>query len=555
MKTDLPNCNPVVLQLPIGKEAQFAGMIDLFTEQAFVWDTGDEVGVSFSTQDVPADMKDLVAQYRTKLIDSIVETDEALFAKYCDSQPITVEELKAALRKATIARTLVPVLCGSALRNKGVQPLLDAVVDYLPSPLEISTITATKSDGTEVELKADPDGPLAVQAFKIHKNKFGTLTFVRVVSGTLSKGQRVWNSKRRVYESISQPVKLIGIHQDKVDKLAAGDIGAVIGCKLTLTGDTLCDESFELTLRGINIPDAVVSQAIEAKAHADQEKLMKGLGALAEMDPSFKWTLNPETGQTVIWGLGELHLEIIKDRLLKEYEVDTNVGAPEVAFRETVLSAAEAMGEQKKQSGGHGQFAVVKLRIEPAPAQPVEGLPEAEDGVIFVNKITGGAIPQEFIPDIEAGVREAAKCGALASYPVVGVMVTLLDGKFHEVDSSKIAFKLAGIDGFKKAFSAAKPALLEPMGKLDVVVPEQFTGAMYSEIQQRRGKVLSSDSKNGQTVAQATVPMSEMFGFTGSLRGKTEGKGAGQVTPSGYELAPESVVNEMLEKNEAKAKK
>ncbi len=531
-----------VLQLPIGASEGFVGVVDLISGKAIVWDASDASGATFKTVDVPADMAETVAQYRKELIESIAENNEALLEKYFAEEPISEAELKAALRADVCAMRLMPVLCGSAFKNKGVQPLLDAIVDFLPSPLDVPAVKGVLEDGTEVERKTDNNEPLAALAFKVTSDNHGNLTFVRVYSGVLKSGTGVWNSGKNQTERVSRLVKLQGNKREEVSQLAAGDIGAVIGLKVTTTGDTLCDDDKPVKLESINAPEPVISMSIEPVSRDGNTKLGEALSKLAMEDPSFRRFTDAETGQTIIAGMGELHLEIKRDILKRTYGVEVNAGEPQYAYRETIRVAAEGVGKHVKQSGGKGQFGHAEIVLEPLP----EG-----SGFEFVDDIVGGVIPREFIPSVEKGIKSALEEGALAGYPVIGVRARLVFGSSHDVDSSQIAFELAGRLAFRDAFAKAKPVLLEPIMELTVEVPARFVGDVIGDVSRRRGKVLGMDETDGLAIVRATVPLSMMFQYTTHLRGATQGQGTSTMEFKCYEQVPSEAAAEII----AKAKK
>ncbi|HIE32515.1 MAG TPA: elongation factor G, partial [Thermodesulfobacteriaceae bacterium] len=471
---------PLPLQIPIGAEDSFVGVVDLLDMKAIVWEE-ETLGAKYHYEEIPADLKDKAEEYRTNLIETLADINDEIMEKYLEGHEITQEELKKAIREATLAFKVVPVLCGAAFKNKGVQPLLDAIVDYLPSPLDIPPVKGINPDtGEEEERVTDPDGPLAALAFKIMTDPYvGTLTFLRIYSGKLESGVTVYNSTKRKRERIGRLVRMHAKHREEITSAEAGDIVAALGLRVTTTGDTLCDETKPIELEKLEIPDPVISVAVEPKTKADQDKLANALQKIALEDPSFRVQTDQETGQTLIWGMGELHLEIIVDRLVREFKVGVNVGRPEVAYKETITSVAEAEGKYIKQTGGRGQYGHVKLIVEPNQGKGFE----------FVSEIVGGAIPKEFIPSVEKGVREAMEQGVLAGYPVIDVKVRLVDGSYHEVDSSDMAFAIAGSLGFKEAAKKANPVLLEPVMRLEVVTPEEYLGDVLGDISSRRGKV------------------------------------------------------------------
>lgn len=534
MMKDRLKTNAVPIQLPIGKEEDFVGIIDLVEGKAVVWDEST-LGAKFHDEEIPADMQDLYKEYRDKLVEAASDFDEALMEKYLDGAEVTAKELKAAIRKGAISMGLTPVICGTAFKNKGVQPFLDAVIDYLPSPIDIPAIVGINPD-TELEETREPkdDLPYAALAFKIMTDPFvGQLTFFRLYSGTLEAGSYVYNSTKGKKERIGRLLKMHSNKREEVKTIYAGDIAAAVGLKYTVTGDTLCDGDNQVILETLDIPEPVMSIAIEPKTKSDQEKLGVSLQKLSVEDPSFRVQTDEETGQTIISGMGELHLEIIVDRLFREYKVDANVGRPQVAYKETITKAARAEGKYVKQTGGRGQYGHVYLEIEPS---------EVGVGFEFENKIVGGVVPREYINSVEAGVKGATESGILAGFPVVDVKVTLYDGSYHEVDSSEMAFKIAASMGFKAAVKLATPVLLEPVMNVEVVVPEQFMGDVIGDLNSRRGKVLGMDTRGGFQVISSTVPLASMFGYSTDLRSKTQGRATYSMQFAHYEQVPASVL-------------
>jgi elongation factor G len=531
MRTRL-GANPVLLQLPIGSEERFVGVVDLITLKAIVW-KDESQGAEFSVEQIPAAMEAQVAEYRDKLLESVAEYDETLLARYLNSEPVGEDSIRKAVREATIRLKLVPVLCGAAFKNKGVQPLLDAVVDYLPSPLDVPPVQGVDAKGNTVERPAKPDAPFAALAFKIMSDHHvGQLVFVRVYSGTLKVGQNVKNSTQDRRERVGRMLQMHANHREDIESISAGDIAAIVGLKKTLTGDTLCAENASLVLESIEFPMPVIEIVIEPKTKADQEKLSEALGKLAVEDPSFRVHTNEETGQTLIAGQGELHLEIIIDRLLREFRVAANVGKPQVAYKETILQAAKAEGRFIRQSGGKGQYGHVVLEIEPN---------ERGKGIEYETKVVQGHVPREFWKSIEQGVREALQSGTLAGFPVVDVRVRLVDGSFHEVDSSELAFKIAASMGVKDALDAGKPALLEPVMFTEVVAPELSMGAVIDDLNARRGRITMVEPRGNAQVIQAEVPLGKMFGYVSSLRSITQGRATYTMKFQHYAPAPESV--------------
>jgi elongation factor G len=532
---------PAVIQLPIGKEAEFRGHFDVIERKAIIFD--DETkGAKFTVTDVPAEYQQQVEEYRTKLIETVAEHDDQLMEKYVAEQPISVEELKAAIRRATIALAISPVLCGASFRNKGVQQLLDAVIDYLPAPTDIPPIKGidVKTE-TEIELRPDDQGLFAALAFKIATDPFvGQLTFFRVYSGTLAAGSYIYNSTKNSRERIGRLLKMHANKREEVKEVYAGEICAAVGLKGTTTGDTFCNEDKPLLLEVMRFPEPVISMAIEPKTKADQERMGLSLQKLGQEDPSLRLNTDEETGQTIISGMGELHLEIIVDRLLREFKVDANVGKPQVAYRETIQSKAEAEGKYIRQTGGRGQYGHVYLEVEPL---------EAGTGFEFVNEVVGGAIPKEYIPAVEKGIREALEDGVLAGYPMVDFRVTLTDGSYHDVDSSEMAFKIAGSMGFKEAARRATPTLLEPVMSLEVIVPEVYMGDVIGDLNSRRGKIHGMRVRAGAQVITADVPLREMFGYATDLRSKTQGRGTFSMQFSRYEAVPKQIAEEIIGKS------
>ncbi len=518
MLRDRLGAHPVPIQIPIGREDHYRGLVDLIDQVALVWDESDEtLGKEYKQVEIPADLRDEVKEYREKMIEALAEVDGHLMERYVASEPISVEEIKAAIRKGAVTLTLFPVICGASFKNKGVQPLLDAVIDYLPSPLEIPPMQGINPDTKEMEERIPADAaPFAALAFKIMNDQHvGQLVFLRVYSGTLASGSGVYNSTRDEKERVGRLLRMHANKREEVDSIAAGDIAAAIGLKYTTTGDTLCDPDEPIVLESMTFPEPVIAVAIEPKTRVDEEKLSVSLSRLALEDPTFRVTSDEETGQTLIHGMGELHLEIIVDRLLREFRVEANVGKPQVAYRETVRQLAEAQGRYVRQTGGRGQYGDVYLEVE--PAAPGEGFS-------FENKIIGGSIPKEFIPAVEKGIREALDSGVLAGYPIVDVKVRLTDGSYHDVDSSEMAFKIAASMGFKEACRRAKPALLEPVMNVEVVTPEEYMGAVVGDLNSRRGRIISMEARGTSQVIRAHVPLGQMFGYVTDLRSMTQGR-------------------------------
>ncbi len=530
--------NPVPVQLPLGKEEGYRGIVDLVRMCAVVWDE-DTLGARYHEEPIPEGLSAEVAEARERLMESLADVNDGLLEKYLSGQAIEPEELAAAIRKATIELRIIPVVCGSAFRNKGVQPLLDAVVDFLPSPLDIPPVTGTDPrDGSIVERPASDDAPFSALAFKIMNDPFvGHLTFVRVYSGTLNSGDYVFVPGRQRKERIGRLLKMHANKREEIKTVYAGDIAACVGLKTAFTGDTLCDPEHEIVLESITAPDPVISIAIEPRTKADQEKLGLSLQKLMMEDPSFQVRTDEETGQTLISGMGELHLEIIVDRLMREFKVEANVGRPQVAYRETITKKMKQEGRYIRQTGGRGQYGHVWIAVEPS---------EKGKGVEFVNKIVGGAIPKEFVAPVEKGVREAAEGGVIAGYPVVDVKVTLFDGSFHEVDSSEMAFKIAGSMAFKAACNAANPIILEPIMSVEVVTPEEFMGDVIGDLSSRRGRIQGIEARGNTQVIGAHVPLAHMFGYATDLRSKTQGRATYTMQFDHYEPAPTSVSEEVV---------
>ena len=537
MLHDRLKCNAVAIQLPIGAEDTFKGIIDLIDMKADVY--YDDMGNDIRVEDIPEDMKAEAEEYRGKLMEAIAETDETLMEKYFTEGELTKEEIKKALRKATIDNSIVPVTCGSSYRNKGVQKLLDAIVDYMPSPLDVPAIKGINPETEEEEERpSDDNGPFAALAFKIATDPFvGKLAFFRVYSGKVDAGTTVYNSCKDANERMGRIVQMHANHRTDLETCYAGDIAAAVGLKNTTTGDTLCDEDHPIVLESMNFPDPVIRVAIEPKTKAGSEKMGIALAKLAEEDPTFRTWTDEETGQTIIAGMGELHLEIIVDRLLREFKVEANVGAPQVAYRETIRKAVTHEEKYKRQSGGKGQYGHVKITVEPN---------EPGKGYEFINAVVGGAIPKEYIPAVDAGIQGAMKTGVLAGYPVVDVKVSLIDGSYHEVDSSEMAFQIAGSMAFKEAIRKADPCIMEPIMKVAVVVPDDYIGNVIGDLNSRRGLVGDQESMNGTTRINAEVPLAQMFGYATDLRSKTQGRGQYVMEPSHYAQVPKSVADEII---------
>ncbi|NLX61820.1 MAG: elongation factor G [Tissierellia bacterium] len=529
--------NPVPIQLPIGKEDTFTGIVDLIEMNARIYK--DDLGKEIEVVDIPEDLKDFAQEYREKLLESVADFDEELMMKYLEGEEITPEEIKKALRAATIDVKIIPVLCGSSYKNKGVQPLLDAIVDFMPSPTDIPAIQGFDVDGEEtLERHPSDDEPFSALAFKIVSDPYvGKLAYFRVYSGTLKSGSYVYNPVKRKKERIGRILLMHANKREEVDEVYAGDIAAAVGLKHTTTGDTLCDENNQIVLESMDFPDPVIEVAIEPKSKASQEKMSIALGKLAEEDPTFKTFTNEETGQIIIAGMGELHLDIIVDRLLREFKVEANVGSPQVAYKESISAAAEADTKYVRQSGGRGQYGHVKIRIEPQ---------EPGKGYEFVNQIVGGVIPKEYIPAVDAGIQEAMQSGILGGYPVVDVKVTLYDGSYHEVDSSEMAFKIAGSMAFKEAMAKAKPILLEPIMKVEVIVPEEYMGDVIGDINSRRGRIEGMEPRDGVQVVRAYVPLAQMFGYATDLRSNTQGRAVYTMQFDHYAQVPNNIADEIL---------
>lgn len=539
---DRLRANAVAIQLPIGSETEFKGIIDLVKMNAKIYN--DDLGQDIQDAEIPADLQELAQEYRLKMVEAVAEVDDALIEKYLEGQELTEEEIHYALRKGTVEGKIVPVLCGSAFKNKGVQLLLDAVVDYLPSPLEVPAIKGVLSDGTESSRKADDEEPFSALAFKIAADPYGRLTFLRVYSGVLEKGSYVYNSTKQQKERISRLIVLKANERIEVDALRAGDLGAAIGLKNTITGDTLCDEQNPIILESLFVPEPVISVAVEPKTKQDMEKLSKALQALSDEDPTFRVSVDPETNQTVIAGMGELHLEILVDRMLREYKVEANVGKPQVAYRETVRKPSKAEGKFIRQSGGKGQYGHVVMELEPL---------EAGKGFEFVSKIVGGSIPKEYVPAVAQGMKEACESGILAGYPLIDLKATLVDGSYHEVDSSEMAFKIAGSMAIRSAVEKASPVLLEPMMKVEVEVPEDFLGDVMGDLNSRRGNIEGMNSEGGLAKVSAKVPLAEMFGYATDIRSKTQGRGIFSMEFSNYDEVPRNVAEAIIAKSKGNA--
>ncbi len=537
MMHDRLKCNAVPIQLPIGKEEDFKGVVDLLKMKAYLF--YDELGKDMREEEVPADMLELCQEYREKLMDAVSEVDDEIMEMYLNGDEVPIDKIKAAIRRATIDNTMVPVTCGSSYKNKGVQEMLDAVVDYLPSPLDKKGVKGINPDTGEEDFRpASDQAPFSALAFKIATDPYvGKLCYFRVYSGTLEKGTTVLNSTKHSRERLGRILQMHANHREDINTVYSGDIAAAVGVKNTTTGDTFCDESHPIILESMVFPEPVIRVAIEPKTKAGQEKMGIALAKLAEEDPTFKTYTDEETGQTIIAGMGELHLEIIVDRLLREFKVEANVGAPQVAYKETIRKAVDQETKYARQSGGKGQYGHVKLHVEPN---------EPGKGYEFVNAIVGGAIPKEFIPAVDAGIQGAMQAGVQAGFPVVDVKVTLYDGSFHEVDSSELAFKIAGSMAFKEACRKANPCILEPIMKVSVVVPDDYMGAVIGDLTARRGNILGQITRTGSVQVDANVPLAEMFGYATDLRSKTQGRGQYTMEPSHYTELPKSKSEEIV---------
>ncbi|MCL4503066.1 MAG: elongation factor G [Deltaproteobacteria bacterium] len=535
--------NPVLVQLPIGEEDRFQGVIDLINMNALIYDEATK-GMRFEVTDIPADYQDLAEEQRTLLLEALAEADEEVMERYLADEPVNAEMMRRALRRGTIGLALVPVLCGSAFKNKGIQPLLDAVVDYLPSPLDIPPVTGVTPKGEVEERPASDEAPLAVLAFKLVSDPYvGHLTFLRVYSGKLAAGSTVLNSSKGVKERIGRLLKMHANKREEIEAAYAGDIVAAVGLKNTTTGDTLADDREPVVLETLHIPQPVIDIAIEPATKADQDKLGQALSRIAAEDPSFRLKSDPETGETIISGMGELHLEIIVDRLMREFKVDARVGKPQVAYRETITEEARAEGKFVRQSGGRGQYGHVVLVLKPLPAG---------EGVVFENKIVGGVVPKEYIPAVEKGVKEAAATGILG-YPMVDLEIDLVDGSYHEVDSSERSFFIAGSMGFKEAAKRARPVLLEPIMDLEVVAPEDFVGEVMGELNARRGRVTGMESRGSTQIIHGQVPLATMFGYATALRSSTQGRATFTMQFDHYEPVSASLAEEILGRRQARA--
>ncbi|NLW46550.1 MAG: elongation factor G [Firmicutes bacterium] len=532
--------NPIALQVPIGSEDNFSGIVDLVTEKAFIYT--DDLGSRTEAKAIPDDLVDITSEYRSKMIEALAEFDDELMVKYLEGETIQVEEIKAAVRKGTLSAKITPVLCGSSFKNKGVQLLLDAVVDYLPCPLDLPPIKGTiPGQDVEIERKSSDTEPFSALAFKIMADPYvGKLAFFRVYSGTLKTGSYVLNSTKNKRERIGRILRMHANHREDIDTVFTGDIAAVVGLKDTTTGDSLCDEKTPILLESMEFPEPVIDIAIEPKTKADQDKLGLSLAKLAEEDPTFKVHTDEETGQTIISGMGELHLEIIVDRLLREFKVGANVGKPQVAYRETIRQTVKSEGKFVRQSGGRGQYGHVWLELQPL---------EPGSGFQFENKIVGGVVPREYIAPVETGVKDAMQSGILAGYPVVDVKVTIFDGSYHEVDSSEMAFRIAGSMAFKEGAQKAKPVLLEPIMKVEITTPEEYMGDIMGDFNSRRGRIDGMENRPGAQVIRGFVPLSEMFGYATAIRSASQGRAAYSMHFSHYEEVPKNIAETIIQKS------
>ncbi|MEF3303369.1 elongation factor G [Paenibacillus sp. GYB003] len=536
---DRLKANAVAIQLPIGAEADFKGIIDLVEQVAYMYK--DDLGKDIEKVGIPADYQDKVSELRTELVEKVAELDEELTMKYLEGEEISVPEIKAALRKGVCEVKIFPVICGSSYKNKGVQLMLDAVIDYLPAPVDVPDIRGTLEDGTEVVRKSSDTEPFSALAFKIATDPYvGKLTFFRVYSGVLVSGSYVLNATKGKRERIGRILQMHANSRQEISEVYSGDIAAAVGLKDTITGDTLCDEKNPVILESMNFPEPVISIAVEPKTKADQDKMGVALSKLAEEDPTFRYYTDEETGQTIIQGMGELHLEIIVDRMLREFKVETNVGKPQVAYRETFRSPAKVEGKFVRQSGGRGQYGHVWIEFEPL---------EPGTGFQFENKIVGGVVPREYIPAVQAGIEESMKNGVLAGYPLVDLKATIVDGSYHDVDSSEMAFKIAGSMALKAAKDKCNPALLEPIMKVEVTVPDEYMGDVMGDLNSRRGRIEGMDSRGGAQIIRSKVPLAEMFGYSTTLRSRTQGRGVYSMEISHYEEVPKSIAEEIIAKN------
>ncbi len=543
--SDRLGSKPLVIQLPIGAESDFTGMVDLVEMRALTWHGEVQKGADYTIEEIPEDLREKAAEYREKLVEAVAETDDELMELYLGGEELTTEQIKAGIRKIVVERSAFPVLCGSAFKNKGVQPMLDAVIDYLPSPLDVPPVEGTLPDGVTVETrKPSADEPFSALAFKIMTHPFfGKLTYIRVYSGRLPAGSAVSNSTKDRSERIGKIFQMHANKENPVDEALVGHIYAVIGLKQTTTGDTLCDKAHPIILESMTFPAPVIEVAVEPKTKSDQEKLGTAIQRLAEEDPTFQVKLDDETGQTIISGMGELHLEVLVNRMKSDFKVEANIGKPQVAYRETIRRKVEKYSyTHKKQTGGSGQFAKIIIELEP--------LPKNEEGALyeFENKVTGGRIPREYIPSVDAGCQDAMQYGVLAGFPLVGVKVTLIDGAYHEVDSSEMAFKIAGSMAFKEAARKADPALLEPMMAVEVTTPEDYMGDVIGDLNSRRGQIQAMEERSGSRIVKALVPLSEMFGYVGDLRSRTQGRANYSMQFDSYAEVPVNVAKEIIAK-------
>ncbi|MGA9552339.1 MAG: elongation factor G, partial [Candidatus Sulfotelmatobacter sp.] len=540
------SAKPVAIQIPIGQEDKFKGVIDLINMKAIVW-VDDTMGAEYLTEEIPAELKKKAEAFHAQLVESIAENDDEILHKFLEGEEITGAELRASLRKSTIALKVFPVVVGTAFKNKGVQPLLDAVVDYLPSPLDVpETHGINPENGEKIFRKPDDKEPFSALAFKIMADPFvGQLTFIRVYSGQLKTGDSVLNTSRRRTERIGRLLKMHANKREEISEILAGDICAAVGLKGVSTGDTICDEKHPIALESITFAVPVISVAVEPKTKADQEKMGMALGRLAQEDPTFKVHTDPDSGQTIISGMGELHLEIIVDRMMREYKVEANVGKPQVAYRETIRKHSEAEGKYIRQTGGRGQYGHAKIKLDPQPPGT---------GYEFVNDIVGGSVPKEFIKPIDQGIQEALEGGVLAGYPMVDVKATLYDGSYHDVDSNEMAFKIAGSMAFKEAARKASPVLLEPVMAVEVVTPEDYAGVIMGDLSSRRGRIEGMEHRAGSQVIKAIVPLAEMFGYATHMRSSTQGRAEYSMHFARYEEAPRSVAEEIIAKVQGTAK-
>jgi len=536
---DRLKANAVPIQLPIGAENDLKGIIDLVENKAYIYK--DDLGKDIEETEVPSEMVDLVSDWRSKLMESIAETEEELLEAFLENGELTIEQLKTGIREGVLKHGLVPMLCGSAFKNKGVQLLLDAVVNYLPAPVDVPPIQGLLPNGKEAVRPSDDGAPFSALAFKVMADPYGKLTFVRMYSGVLEKGSYVLNSTKDAKERISRLIILKADDREEVDELRAGDLGAVLGLKNTTTGDTLCASEEAIVLETLYIPEPVISVAVEPKTKSDMEKLGKALTSLSEEDPTFRVSTDQETNQTVIAGMGELHLEILVDRMLREFKVEANIGAPQVSYRETIRASSSGEGKFARQTGGKGQYGHVVIEVEPG---------EPGTGFEFINKIVGGSVPKEYIKPAESGMKETCESGVIAGYPLIDVKVTLVDGSYHDVDSSEMAFKIAGSMAFKDGIKKCNPVLLEPMMKVEVEVPEDFLGSIIGDLSSRRGQVEGQSIDDGQSKVQAKVPLAEMFGYATQLRSMTQGRGIFSMEFSTYEEVPRNVAEAIISKNQ-----